>query len=169
MPTTFSFSGRLAITVSISGHEFTLVGTADLTSTANMTLEYQPALGEIGVTVGSIRSVIEELAGSTGQGWKLSLPGAPATIDGMVTSIKTAASSLPGFGPLLTHLDTVQVKLTQLRLELSAPPADNEPLPPGTLTIGFAIDSFPPATAPRIPTLNIQVRSITLLVKFKVG
>jgi hypothetical protein len=177
MSTTFTFNGRLAVTLQIGGQDVTVVGTADLTAAASMTLEYRaPSFDQafnLGTFEEAVGKVVKAMQNVSLGGTRIDT-GPSGNLTAKVNELKTAAKGLPGFQAILGDaargIDAAQVRLTELRLDLEAmEPAAGASINDlrGSAAVGLALDL---RTAPlTLPGVGIQVKTITVYVRLGIN
>lgn len=164
---TFEFAGKLAITLRIGGQQVELVGTAELSSIASMTLEYKEPF-DTALDLGTFDDALRTIGTLAAPG-KITLNGKEISDPTVLNDLLESAKALPGFEFLKTRLERLpppHVKLTALSLELSSllfdPSVDT--LPAGDLTVGLGLD-FRDDSATLV---GIKLETVTLLVKLAV-
>jgi hypothetical protein len=163
---TFSFNGRISATFRIRNRSYTLTSDSELSEVTNIRLVYHETFDQA-LIVGTIQEIVQDLVDA--QEWALHLVGDPEPFNGAkLSTLLDQAKALPGFGEIYNRVDDVQVKITDLVLELSVPEGGAANLPPGNLTIGFGFDLRNEPVANRT-LLGITLESVGILVEFEVG
>jgi hypothetical protein len=175
---TFTFNGRVAVTVTILGRSYTLVATSDMgQASGKLELVYQVPFDD-SAEVGTISEIAADLANVAAGAIKLGGTVLTATnaadANGPVGQLLTQAQGLPGFNALLAAmprpLKDARVRVTDLALKLDAPPGDPAAgqlptIKSGSLTVGVGLDFRSQPEAGR-KLLGVRLDTATLLVKF---
>lgn len=175
---TFTFNGRVAVTVTILGKSYTLVATSDMgQASGKLELVYQAPFDD-SAELGTIADIATDLANLAAGAIKLGSTVLTATnvadANGPIGQLLAQAQQLPGFNALLTAMPTplkdAKVRVTNLVLRLDAPPGDPTAgqLPTvksGSLTVGVGLD-FRSQPEPVRKLLGVRLDTATLLVKF---
>lgn len=185
---TFSFNGRVSVTISILGAPYTLVAKADMSSdgggggggneggSRQLHLAYHAPFDE-SAQVGTIGQIFKDLAslGNLTLGTlRLVAEGAsPGTNErrplDLANHMLDDAKKLPGFAAVVNAVtgDQTMVRITDLELLLIAP---RDPvaltIERGEFTVGLGLDF---RNNPNAKLLNIKLETIALLVKFGVA
>ncbi|HEY0994107.1 MAG TPA: hypothetical protein VGD80_43925 [Kofleriaceae bacterium] len=182
---TFSFNGRVSATLSIRGIPYTLVATADMSSSTGgggggggdggsreLHLAYHASFDD-SAQVGTIGEIFQDLASLgtlTLGGTQLLASAASGAANNPLTlanGMLDSAKQLPGFAALVNAVrsDTTMVRITDLELLLVAPRDAVLTLERGELTVGLGLDF---RNNPSAKLLSIKLDTIALLVKFGV-